>query len=364
MRSGRLGSVVQMASRDPWLDDAKTILVVLVVVGHTLVLVPDSDLRRQLYDFIYSFHMPAFILIAGYLSRGFSWTRRRLLSLVTTLLVPFVVFSLLYRFFRVDVIGELDPATLDPVWLDPMWIMWFLAAMIAWRLLTPILKLHWLMVPVTIGISLVSGLVDLQYFDLNRVFGFLPFFTLGLHLDRGLLDGLRRGWTALPAAVALVLMGVWVVPEAIVDGGTEWLLWRTSYEEIGVSDADGFHTRAILLLVGLLGSLAALCVAPRRTHFITEMGATTMVVYLFHGFGVRWAYQEDLARFLPSEPILAVAVATIVAVGWALLLGWEPVARRLDWLVDPIGHLQERRRRSRETGSDRQAVPHGPGPED
>ena len=38
--------------RDPWLDNAKMVLVTIVVVGHMIVLVPPGDEQARTYDFI------------------------------------------------------------------------------------------------------------------------------------------------------------------------------------------------------------------------------------------------------------------------------------------------------------------------
>ena len=64
------------------------VLVTVVVVGHAVVLLDTSALEQQAYDFIYYFHIPVFVLLTGYLSKSFRYTRRHLWSLVTTLLIP------------------------------------------------------------------------------------------------------------------------------------------------------------------------------------------------------------------------------------------------------------------------------------
>ena len=56
--------------RDPWLDNVKMVLVTFVVIGHALVLVPDDGPNGQIYDFIYAWHIPAFVLVTGFLALG------------------------------------------------------------------------------------------------------------------------------------------------------------------------------------------------------------------------------------------------------------------------------------------------------
>ena len=86
---------------DPWLDNAKMVLVTIVVIGHMIVLTPGGDEQSRTYDFIYYFHIPAFVLVTGYLSKSFRYSRRHLLGLLTTMVVPYVVFSWLMIHWRV-----------------------------------------------------------------------------------------------------------------------------------------------------------------------------------------------------------------------------------------------------------------------
>src|SRR5699024_6611622 len=60
-------------TRDPFLDNARGILVALVVIGHTLESfeVTTETAGGALYTWIYSFHMAAFVAISGYLSRSY-----------------------------------------------------------------------------------------------------------------------------------------------------------------------------------------------------------------------------------------------------------------------------------------------------
>lgn len=70
-----------------WIDIAKGIAIILVIVGHT---VPNpSPLRHA----IFSFHMPVFFILAGYTFRPKPW-RELLSGSVSRLLVPYVILAL------------------------------------------------------------------------------------------------------------------------------------------------------------------------------------------------------------------------------------------------------------------------------
>ena len=126
-------------ARDPWLDNAKMALVTLVVVGHAWTLLPDSGVTEHLYDFLYAWHVPAFVFVTGYLSQKFAYTKVRMWQLFRMVVVPYLVFECAIALFRVYVGGE----ELNDLFRDPHWPMWYLAALFFWRLLTPIFRPMW-----------------------------------------------------------------------------------------------------------------------------------------------------------------------------------------------------------------------------
>ena len=73
-----------------WIDIAKGIAIILVIVGHT---VPNpSPLRHA----VFSFHMPVFFILAGYTFRPKPW-RELLSGSVSRLLVPYVILALAWQ---------------------------------------------------------------------------------------------------------------------------------------------------------------------------------------------------------------------------------------------------------------------------
>ncbi len=60
-----------MYKRDSFFDNAKFILIVLVVFGHMIeTFIEDNVTVYAIYKVIYSFHMPAFILVSGFFTKG------------------------------------------------------------------------------------------------------------------------------------------------------------------------------------------------------------------------------------------------------------------------------------------------------
>ena len=342
-------------ARDPWLDNTKLTLMTLVVVGHFWAVLPDTTLNDHFYDFLYLWHMPAFVLVTGYLSRSFEWTRPKLLGLLTTVVVPYVIFESLYALFRIRVGDE----RFDDLYADPHWPLWFLAALFFWRLATPILKRHPVAIPVSVAISVVGGAYAGETLDLARVLGLLPFFVLGLHLTGDRLAVLRTTRAGIVGAVVLLTV---FASAGLVDVlfGTEWLYYRSRFDTLGVDDATGMAIRLGLLAVGSLASLAFLAVVPRRGGWYADAGRWTLVVYLFHGFVVKGVGYTGFGDWADSHGVTALGLTTLIGIAVTLTLSWNPLARRLNWVVDPYGSVLARRVR-RAPSPEVEARRHAPG---
>ncbi|HET7682751.1 MAG TPA: acyltransferase family protein [Marmoricola sp.] len=323
--------------RDPWFDNIKMTLVTLVVVGHSWTLLPDSVAKSWLYDFLYAWHVPAFVVITGYLSRSFRWTPDKLWSLVKTVAVPYVVFEAALAWFRYQFGG----VRLDDLFTDPHWPMWYLSALFFWRLLTPIFLRLPAKVTIATLISLAAGLWAGDTFDMARIFGLLPFFVLGLKMHEGHWNLLRAKAARYYAVAGLV--AIFVLSRFTNDWiETEWLYYRSRYDVLVPDDVRAATIRLVLILVGLVGAYAVFALVPRTGGWFTRMGAATLVVYLFHGFPILTARFAGYPDWTAGHLWIALPLTTLLAVGLALLLGWGPVSRRLKLAVDPIGAWERR----------------------
>src|ERR1044071_6877640 len=90
----------QGKQRDAFFDNAKYLAIVLVAVGHAWEpLREGSRTVTALYTLVYAVHMPAFIVVSGYFSRGFDGSPQRVRRLITGVAVPYVVFEVAYTLF-------------------------------------------------------------------------------------------------------------------------------------------------------------------------------------------------------------------------------------------------------------------------
>ncbi|MEJ7796686.1 MAG: acyltransferase family protein [Nocardioides sp.] len=300
---------------------------------------PRVEVDAHLYDFLYAWHIPAFVFVTGYLSRGFAWTGTRLWQLFRTVVVPYVVFECAFALFRIYVGGE----KLEDLFTDPHWPLWYLSSLFFWRLMTPIFRPLPGAVVVAVGLSLLAGLWLGDTLDLARVFGLLPFFVLGLKAMPDRLETLRARWAQVTAVavLAVILALTWGTDRW---AATEWLYYRAQYDELGTSDLHAAAIRSTLLVIGAAGAFAFLALVPRLGGWFTRMGAATLVVYLFHGFFVKGAEYAGFEGWATGYPLLSLLITTTVSVLLALLLAWRPVSSRLEDLVDPFGYAERHTR--------------------
>ncbi|MEV6791365.1 acyltransferase family protein [Streptomyces sp. NPDC051320] len=322
------------SARDPYFDNAKYLAIILVAAGHSWEPLPDSGrIVAAVYAFVYTFHMPVFILISGYLSRNFDLRPDRAWRLVTTLLVPYAVFEVAYTLFeRVlrDSSFPLSPA-------DPYWLLWFLPALFLWRLTTPIWQaLRW-PVPVSLGIAVVGAMGhgiggDLQ---LERVLQFLPFYVLGMRLRPHhfeLLRTTRVRLAAIPVCAVALLAAYWTEPRM----NHAWFFRSSNAQDLGAPFwVGGIMTLALFGCALVLGGCFFAWV-PGRRLWITALGAGTLYGYLLHGFVIRGAnylgWYDDL-EFL-GTPLGRVAV-TLSAIAVVTLLCTPPVRQVFRFVVEP-----------------------------
>jgi fucose 4-O-acetylase-like acetyltransferase len=328
------------AGRDPWFDTMKMTLVTLVVVGHSWTLLPQTTSVSWAYDFLYAWHIPAFVIVTGYLSRRFTWSPADLLRLVRTVAVPYVIFEAALAWFRYQVGG----VELKDLFTDPHWPMWYLSALFFWRLMTPVFmrmpRAH--AVGIAVVISLLAGLKAGDTLDAARIFGLLPFFVLGLRMGEGGWRRLRRPNLAPWAIGGLVTV---LVLTRFTDSWieTEWYYYRSRYDVLEPNDLRAAAIRLILLGVGLLGACSFFVLVPKVRNWFGNLGPATLVVYLFHGFVVLGALYAGYPDWTAQHALLAFVVTTLTAVGLTLILAAPPVARVLKVAVDPLGWLEGRR---------------------
>lgn len=318
-------------SRDAFFDNAKFFAILLVVVGHSMEPLRDHlRLAAAAYLWIYIFHMPAFIVIAGYFTKNFEAAPRKIQRLVSGVVVPYLIFEVAYT-AQLFWTRPNDP----PNWslLAPAYLDWFLASLFMWRLTSPIWRyIRWPLALAT-GVSLLAGLSEFgKTLGMTRTLQLLPFFVLGMVLRREHFEFLHKPWVRAAAAAVLAVTAL-VVLFFFYKASGEWVYWRKTLSDRGVDPVYGTAMRAGMLLGTTVITASFLALIPRNRHWFTSLGAGTIYAYLLHGLLVRTAKYLGVYHYLDSY--LGLAIVITVAIGVALFLMSAPARWLTRWAVEP-----------------------------
>lgn len=320
--------------RDAYLDNAKYLTIVLVAVGHAWApLTGDSRSTSALYYLLYTFHMPAFIVVSGYLSRSFEYRPRQIRRLLTGIVVPYLVFQTLYTLFMR---WAADDPEREFSYQEPEFALWFLMALCLWRLTTPVWRqLRWPL-PVAVAVAVAASVTPSvgNDLDLMRVAQFLPFFVLGLRLQPRHFEMVRRRVVravAVPVAAGALVVSYAAVPYI----SAAPFLHDKPTQELGLPSWLGAATTLTAFGCALVMTVCFLAWVPRRHMWFTPLGAGTLGAYLLHVYPVAYAkefgwFEEEGAR----HPLDRFAI-TVLAVMVMTLLCTTPVRRALRFVLEP-----------------------------
>ncbi|MFJ9411122.1 acyltransferase family protein [Streptomyces sp. NPDC101393] len=323
------------AGRDAFFDNAKYLAIVLVAMGHVWEPLTDSSRTAEaLYMTVYTFHMPAFIIISGYFSRSFDMRKDRLQRLVTGVAVPYILFETAYAFFKRW--ADNDPG--HPIsLLDPWFLTWFLVALFIWRLTTPLWKIVRWPIPLALAIAVLASVSpDIgDDLDLQRVLQFLPFFVIGLCLRPEHFKLVQRRAVriaSLPIFACALVMAYWAAPRMT----SAWFYHRDSAQELGTTWWIGAVMTLALFGCSLVMVACFYSWVPKRPMWFTVLGAGTLYGYLLHGFlakGSRfWGWFDDYPWL--HTPLGQIAV-TLIAGAVVTALCTPPVRRAFRFAMEP-----------------------------
>ena len=325
-------------SRTPLWDNARLLVIVLVVFGHLIESIRGTPVLHALYDLVYAFHMPALLLIAGVFASSDRLSPKRLAG-TAQLLVTWLVVEFGWALERAVTGHAPFPTTFLVM---PEWAAWFLISLFTMRMLLPYVALLPYPLIFTFVLALGAGLVPTigQEFSVSRSVALLPFFALGWTVRQRGLD--RRAWFLAPsvglrltAGLALVAAAAGVLALiALPHFSGDLLTWRRSYSAMGYGPLQGLALRAAMLAIAGAMTLAVLVLVPRRARWFTRLGENTLYVYLLHIpviLTIRAWHLDARIEHLPLSPVLAFALAVAIT----LVLS-QPIVKRLcGWALEP-----------------------------
>lgn len=168
-----------MRQRLYYIDNLRGFLIILVILGHCIQnLYTDFD-HNIVFRYIYSFHMPLFMFISGFVSYKKEYAWQSLKRRFSQLIIPFISWAM---------VGMVVDGTFTLKWLtkpdDALWFLWVLfwigVIFVSLSKLSKILNwpeeiLMSICCTIFLGILLISKLS----FGYHLVAWYLPFYSFG-----------------------------------------------------------------------------------------------------------------------------------------------------------------------------------------
>ncbi len=276
--------------RDYFFDNAKFLLIMFVVVTHSISpMKPQNETARSLWFLFNSFHMPCFVFISGYFSKGYinkdgSPKMQRLF----TNIMYYLFAQLAMTIFEITVLGD---STLSFSGLVARPGLWYLMCMTIWLLFLPyIVRIK---PPVAIiGAFLLGLLVGYDeraggFLCVCRVINHFPMFIVGYYFKKEWLFKFRNVWTQILSALVIIAVPVFAYfNESIIAQRTleSSYNYKNSYFKLFTEAPVMWMNRFIFYILAIILCAAFLTLVPRVKTFFTRFGARTLQVYVIQAF--------------------------------------------------------------------------------
>ena len=317
-------SNVMTMDRNISLDSLKFLLIIFVCIGHMMQtgayqMTYSTDV---LYRLIYSFHVPAFAFLSGYFTNENKSYSNKIIELLETVLVGNVIWRLLNR----------EPLTWNILFI-PEYHLWYLYALIIWRLFLYNLKKYYSKVTVlviSLFLFLVSALFEVWYMGLYLVLTYAPFFVFGnLLKDKYIEIGGGKRWYVyiFPFIVTLALYYFFpnigsishnnIVGVTVIEKGISLILDRVSFIII-----------AFILVISLLHLNDKLS----YPIWFANLGRNNLIYYFYHGFLRCVALQIIIINSIEIN-IIVIILASILILFIINIIANSEISY---WIMNPI----------------------------
>ena len=337
-----------VAKRDYRFDNAKFLLIFLVVLGHVADNYCDFYAGvRCLFLYIYTFHMPAFLFISGLFSKHLvkqeklNWKR----------LIPYPVLCIFLNFFRNFSLYLFDHGKNFHL-MKQDGVSWFLWVLFVFYILTWLIKdfPKKNVLLLSVAIALLAGYDSNigSNFALSRIAVFYPFFYLGYStklehiskiLDNKTLKIISPFWlVAYGAAIFLTIdHGVYWLRKFFTGQNSYKVLFGDHYASSLRLFMEAPVYRLATLVITFVTLFAFLALVPKHKIFaLTTAGSRTLAVYFWHlPIATVLMNVGVFHRFAISSLKNCCIFMFTVALGLTLLFSLPCFTIPLEWITKP-----------------------------
>ncbi|UUZ96624.1 hypothetical protein LJK87_21455 [Paenibacillus sp. P25] len=304
---------------DVYFLNVKYLLILLVVSANAIEpIIPRSGFANALYESIYLFHIPMFVMVMGYLAKGSRWDRKGL-AFFRTIAWQYLLFQTVYSL--VDMFYFHAKGVVYSFFM-PYSLLWFLFSHWIWRAMLLGFKNipHPVFVSVLLGIAVGYLPWTGGWLSFSRTFVFFPFFLAGYYfpVEAKWKEWMRR-WRVAAALAGLAMLAFLAAGFRLNPG---WLYGNMTFGELRHPEWYAGLYRLGVYALEAAASLVFLMLVPWRRGVMTEWGKRTVYVYLFQGLAIKACIAAGLYRYLASPWETVLLLAAGFGLTWSLSQRW------------------------------------------
>lgn len=286
----------------------------LVVFAHILFQLQDkSELINSVVDYIYMFHMPAFVFVSGYLGKS---ERSHSFEGIIKLIFLYFIFNSLMGF-----------ACGFPSLLVPLYSYWYLLALIAWRLtahhLARFKEINLILFAVALFVGFYPSIDNT--FAVARIICFYPYYMIGYQMSKEKSTEFLSKKYSKRMAVGLLLL---VITAVIAFAAYSFFRYNDSALMMGCyREPVASFGRIVLYIISFLAIYILRCITPEKNiPLLTKFGQNSLWIYILHR-PFTLVMSEVIGKYSDSFIILVSIPATIIL---CMILGSDLAAKYLN----------------------------------
>lgn len=322
--------------RDLRLDSVKGLLIILVILGHIIGTCGKGVVCEDVWQIIYVFHMPLFILVSGFLTSIKKDTKFFWQSL-SRIVISLIVFQSL--FVGIAVVVFRNAFSLSYLY-TPYWTLWYLLSLFYWRIMiqyTPkvLLARPYLYLAIATVVAVFCGLMpNGRIMSIQRTFNFFPFFLFGYYIKQGVFQ--VRLWPKYVSCGIIVIFIILIIsklPPPTIGYENSRLMLRGA-DHYTISEVP---LKIYYLLLSFVVSISVFNLVP-EIKLLSTLGKESMFYYLYHGLIIHFFLQHLVSHFHLPHSFLFMLLYLVGIMGLIFIM------RRIKpfrWLISPTFSKQK-----------------------
>lgn len=322
--------------RNELIDLLKGVAIFLVVMGHAVQWLSGYDTSNRLFIAIYSFHMPLFMFLSGFVSFN-SKRKVKLGKRFQVLVIPFFVWFLVreliykYPYHLSTFIDDFQLLLFDPStgrWF--LWILFFLCLLLFIALKISRNNEELILIGMILSLALITGIffTSKPFYGLPELTWYLLFFTLGYLINKHQqILSKHINITGLVSIFAFPLL-----VSLIKTSGKNTFLEETSFTETTKNILYALHTYA----VAITGIFAFYFIFDKLNRFSFKiknyfiyLGKLSLEIYVTHYYFYFLIKYFESSKYLYLNVLLFTTLAICGSILVQFFLKKSPLLARV-----------------------------------